>query len=69
MAILKSKDITKMNEKDINEKMKELKIELLKARVASKKGGKSNAKEIKRTIARLMTFKSKLNAKAEVTSK
>jgi ribosomal protein L29 len=61
MAILKSKDIAKMDVKNIDEKMKELKLEMLKARIASKKGGKSNAKEIKRTIARLMTFKNQLN--------
>ena len=61
MAILKVKEIAKMNAKDMDEKMKELKIELLKARVASKKGGKSSAREIKRTVARLMTFKNKLN--------
>jgi ribosomal protein L29 len=61
MSILKSKEIAKMNVKDMDEKMKELKMELLKARIAAKKGGKSNAKEIKRTVARLMTFKNKLN--------
>ena len=66
MAILRVKDIVKLNEKDIQEKVKELKIELIKARVAGKKGGKSNLREIKRTIARLLTQDTKLKLKAEV---
>ena len=57
MAILKAKDIIKMNEKEITDKMKELKIELIKAQIAGKKGGKSNAREIRRTIAKLLTVK------------
>lgn len=62
MAILKSKEIIKMNEKEMNEKIEELKIELIKARVNVKKGGgaKSNIREIKRTVAKLLTFKQKL---------
>lgn len=62
MAILKSKEIAKMNEKDINVKIDELKIELIKARVNVKKGGgaKSNIREIKRTIAKLLTFRNKI---------
>jgi ribosomal protein L29 len=62
MAILKSKDIIKMNEKEMNSKIDELKIELIKARINVKKGGgaKSNIREIKRTIAKLLTFKNKI---------
>lgn len=66
MAILKAKDIAKMNQKDIESKIKELKIELIKARVAGKKGGKSSLREIKRTIARLLTKDSSLKLKMEV---
>jgi len=66
MAILKAKDIAKMNQKDIEEKIKELRIELIKARVAGKKGGKSNLREIKRTIARLLTRDSKLKMEVKV---
>ena len=66
MAILKAKDIVKMTQKDIEQKIKELRIELIKARVAGKKGGKSNLREIKRTIARLLTQISNLKLKAEV---
>jgi len=64
MAILKSKDIVKMNAKDMDEKVKDLRIELIKSRVANKKGGKSTTREIKRTIAKLLTIK-KLNEMKE----
>jgi ribosomal protein L29 len=61
MAILKSKEIAKMNEKDINEKINELRKEMVKAKITIKKAGKANLREIKRTIARLLTFKNRLN--------
>ena len=56
MAILKAKDISKMSEKERNSKIKDLKIELMKDRASAGKGGKLKTKEIKRTIARLLTF-------------
>ncbi|VVB78781.1 50S ribosomal protein L29 [uncultured archaeon] len=56
MAILKSKDIKKMSSKEIDEKVKDLKMELVKSKVAASKGGKLKIREIKRTIARLHTF-------------
>jgi len=63
MVILKSKEIAKMNAKEIEEKIKELKMELVKERVSAAKGGKLKTKEIKRTIARLLTF-NRLNNKS-----
>jgi len=63
MAILKSKDIAKLGEKEIEEKIKELRIELIKAKASGKKSGKSDIGEIKKTIAKLMTFKNKLKSK------
>ncbi len=64
MAILKSKEIAKMNEKEINEKISELKVELIKSRVGSKKTGKgADTGEIKRTIAKLLTFKRQIEMK------
>lgn len=64
MAILKSKDIAKMEDKERNEKIKDLKIELIKNRIEAGKGGKMKAKEIRRTIARLLTF-NRLNKSVE----
>ena len=54
--IIRIKDIKKMSKKEIEEKLKELKMELIKSKVASGKGGKLKIKEIKRTIARLHTI-------------
>ncbi len=56
MAVLKNKDIKKMNTKEMEEKIKDLQMELIKNRVNSSKGGKMKTREIKRTIARLHTF-------------
>ena len=60
MAVLKYKDIEKMNEKDIKEKLGDLKKELVKSSVARGKGdSKINTKEIKKAIARINSFKNK----------
>jgi len=57
MALIRNSDIVKMNEKERADKLKELKLELIKANVTA---NKTNAKtrEIKRTIARLLTLNS-----------
>ena len=68
MAILKAKDISKMSEKEINDKIKDLKLELIKNQISSGKGGKLKTNEIKRTIARLLTF-NRLNQKEPVKTK
>jgi ribosomal protein L29 len=65
MVILKSKDIRKMSQKEIEEKLKDLKMELIKSQVASNKGGKLKIKEIKRTIARLLTINRQNNRSIE----
>ena len=56
MAILKSKDMAKMTEKEREEKLKELRMELVKSKVSANKSGKVKINEIKKTIARLLTF-------------
>jgi large subunit ribosomal protein L29 len=65
MARLKTKDIQKMNKEDKMKKIDELKLELMKARVSAAKAGTSKIKEIKRTIAKILT----LNHQEEKTSK
>ncbi|MFH1359047.1 MAG: 50S ribosomal protein L29 [archaeon] len=62
MAILKSKDIAKMSDKELGEKIKDLRTELMKEKVNLAKGGKIKIREIKKTIARLHTF-NRLNNK------
>ena len=57
MAVLRAKEVSKMSEKEIDDKIKELKMELVKNQITSGKGGKLKTRAIKRTIARLLTFK------------
>jgi ribosomal protein L29 len=55
MALLKAKDVAKMNAKDRESKLADLKMELVKAGVVANKQ-KAKTKEIKRAIARILTF-------------
>jgi len=59
MAILKSKEISRMSEKEKTEKLAELRMELIKANVSANKMGKIKIREIRRTIAKLLTFMSR----------
>ena len=54
----KSKDLKNLNKSDRDKKMKELKIELMKAKSSAQKTGSSRIREIKRTIARILTIES-----------
>lgn len=56
MAILKLKDIKSMPDKEKQEKIKELRLELIKKNVTANKSSKIKAKEIKKAIARLLTL-------------
>jgi len=70
MAILKSREVAKMNEKEINDKVGELKIELIKSKVGGKKTGKmADSQEIRRTIAKLLTFKKQIEIKNNMGAK
>ena len=54
-----------MYKKEQEDKLKELRLELIKANVAANKTGKIKIKEIKRTIARLLTIMPKTAEKQE----
>ena len=56
MATIKSKEIKQMSKEDRDKKLKELKLELVKSRINTSKGGSSKIKEIKKLIARILTF-------------
>ncbi len=56
MAVLRKKEIKGMSEKERQEKLKELKIELIKKYVPANKAGKIKTKEIKKAVARLLTY-------------
>ena len=64
MAILKTKDISRMQNKEREDRIKDLKMELIKEKVNLGKGGKTKINEIKKTIARLLTF-NRLNESVE----
>ena len=55
MKLLKMKDIEKATTKEREEKLKELKFELIKANVTANKSN-AKTKEIKRAISRLLTY-------------
>ncbi len=56
MTRLTSKDIISLSKEDKEKKLNELKLELVKAKISASKAGTSKVKEIKRTIARILTF-------------
>lgn len=47
-----------MNNEDRNKKLKDLNMELIKSKTANTKSGSSNTKNIKKTIAKILTFNS-----------
>ena len=53
---MKYKEITKMSKEDREKKLRELKLELIKSRTKSSKTGNTNTKQIKKTIAKMLTF-------------
>jgi len=55
MAVLKYKDAAKLSKEEKEERLKELKIELIKKNTAANKASKIKAKEIKKAIARILT--------------
>jgi len=72
MAILKAKEAAKLNMNELQNKLKDLRIELIKAQAANKKGGKTSIREVRKTIARLLTFETKINKtqpKTEIKTK
>jgi len=65
MTRLKSKDITKMNSEEKMKKIEELRFELVKSKGNATKGS-AKSKEIKKTIARILTLsKENKNSKVE----
>ena len=65
MAIIKNQELKKMSNNEREERVKELKIELVKEKINIAKGGKNKIREIKKTIARLLTF-NRLNKSVEL---
>lgn len=53
---MKYKEITKMNKEDREKKFKDLKVELVKSKARTAKAGSASTREIKKAIARILTF-------------
>ena len=74
MAILRTKEIRNMNEKTRESKLKDLRMELIKANVAANRTN-AKTKEIKRAISRILTLmkennedeKAKVNTDKKIT--
>ena len=54
---MKYKEIQKLSNADLEKKLKELKLELIKSTANTSKGGSMKTKEIKKIIDRKLTFK------------
>ena len=61
MALIKVTEIKKMDAKSREDKIKELRLELVKSNVTANKSG-AKTKEIKRALARLITFNAQNDA-------
>jgi ribosomal protein L29 len=59
MAVLKFKDIERLNKQEKEEKLRDLRLEIIKKNVTANKASKTKAHEIKKAIARLLTSQSK----------
>ncbi len=55
--MVKYKDLSKLSNAEINEKINDINFDLIKARITSAKGGKVKIKELKKTLARLLMLK------------
>jgi len=56
--VIKTRDLRRMDNKERERKLMELKMELVKSRIASQKSG-SKVKEIKKMIAKILTLNKK----------
>tara|TARA_Y100000310_G_scaffold162281_1_gene162282 strand:+ start:73 stop:267 length:195 start_codon:yes stop_codon:yes gene_type:complete len=56
---MKFKELSQLSKPDIEKKISELRIDIVKARVTASKGGKVKMKELKKTLARLLMLKSR----------
>ena len=63
MAVIRKKDMKKLNQEELSEKLKELKLELTKDMANVEVGGSvknpGRLREIRKTIARILTEQSK----------
>jgi len=56
MPTLKYKEMQRMNKEELEKRLKELRLELVKSKANAQKTGNSKAKEIRKIIARILTL-------------
>ena len=64
----KFKELSQLSKDNINKKIDEIRIDLIKAKVTASKGGKVKMKELKKTLARLLMLKSRKETGGEKKS-
>lgn len=57
--MVKFKELSKLTKKEIDDKINEIRLEIIKAKVTASKGGKVKMTEMKKTLARLLMLKNK----------
>ena len=55
MVQLKSKEIRRFGKEERNSRLKELQLELIKSKTSASKSGSAKIKQIRRTIAKIIT--------------
>jgi len=50
----KYKELSKLSKADIKNKIEDIRLDLIKAKVTASKGGKVKIRELKKTLARLL---------------
>lgn len=55
--MVKFKELSKLSKKDVDKKINDIKLELIKAKLTATKGGKVKIRELRKTLARLLMLK------------
>lgn len=55
----KFKELSQLSEENIDKRISDIKIDIIKGRVTASKGGKVKMRELKKTLSRLLMLKSR----------
>ena len=64
----KFRELSQLSKDDINKKIGDIRMDLIKAKVTASKGGKVKMQELKKTLARLLMLKSRKETGGEKKS-
>ncbi len=62
------KELSNLSGKEIEQKIKDIKLDLIKANVTASKGGKVKIRELRKTLARLLMLQKDKNLKEKSKS-